>query len=87
MGLINTMKKRICIIVLAVALLSAAFAGGYVHHGHSVKCAKCVEQAKKWPGHYVCVAFRTTEPYKVEDGKVYAQYHCMGGHYYWAEIR
>ena len=48
--------------------------------------ADCVEEAKKWPGHYINVAWRTTEPYRKEGDKVYAQYHCFGGHYYWAEI-
>ena len=35
----------------------------------------------------VQVAWRTTAPYKKVGDKVYAQYHCYGGHYYWAEIR
>ncbi len=79
------MKKIILILTLMFALCS--FSSKYVHYGHSVKCAKCVEEAKQWPGHYVCIAERTLEPYKSEDGKTYAQYHCRGGHYYWAEIK
>ncbi len=67
-------------------MVTAGFSVTYHHYGHSVKCAKCVEEAKKNPGHYINVAWRTTEPYKKEGDKVYAQYHCYGGHYYWAEI-
>lgn len=78
--------KKIFAILLVLLLGAVGFTTTYRHHGHSVKCAKCVEQAKKWPGHYVSVAWRTTEPYKVIDSKVYAQYHCFGGHYYWAEL-
>ena len=78
--------KKIFAILLVLLLGTVGFTTTYRHHGHSVKCAKCVEQAKKWPGHHVSVAWRTTEPYKVIDGKVYAQYHCYGGHYYWAEL-
>jgi hypothetical protein len=79
------MKKFFLVLILLLAT-SFGFTTTYHHHGYSVKCAKCVEQAKKWPGHHVCVAFRTTDPYKTENGKVYAKYHCMGGHYYWAEL-
>ena len=80
------MKKSI-LILFFLMVGGILFPTEYVHHCYSVKCAKCVEQAKEWPGHHVCVAFRTTEPYQKKDGKVYAQYHCMGGHYYWAELR
>lgn len=61
-------------------------ASSYRHSGYSVKCVKCVEESKKWPGRYINVAWRTTEPYRKEGDKVFAQYHCFGGHYYWAEI-
>ena len=80
------MKKAI-IILLLLLVGGAIFTTEYIHYGHSVKCAKCIEQSKKWPGHYVNVAWRTAEPYKVIDGKVSALYHCYGGHYYWAEIK
>lgn len=81
------MKKRNIATIILMVLAFSLFAGEYIHYGHSVKCAKCMEEAKKWPGHYVNVAWRTTEPYKKVGDKVYAQYHCFGGHYYWAEIR
>ena len=80
------MKKAILILLLLV-VGGVLFPTEYIHYGHSVKCAKCVEESKRNPGHFVCVAWRTTEPYQKKDGKVYAQYHCYGGHYYWAEIK
>ena len=79
------MKKFFLVLVLLLAT-SFGFTTTYHHYGHSVKCAKCVEQAKEWPGYHVNVAWRTTKPYKKEGDKVYAQYHCSGGHYYWAEL-
>lgn len=78
--------KKIKIFLGILILMFVLSSGSYHHFGHSVKCAKCVEQAKKWPGHYVNIAVRTTDPYQTIDGKVYAKYHCYGGHYYWAEI-
>ena len=79
------MKKFITVLLL-LFVGAIGFTTTYHHYGHSVKCAKCVEEAKKWSGHYINVAWRTTEPYRKEGDKVYAQYHCFGGHYYWAEI-
>lgn len=79
------MKKLITVLLL-LFVGAIGFTTTYHHYGHSVKCAKCVEESKKWPGHYINVAWRTTEPYRKEGDKVYAQYHCFGGHYYWAEI-
>jgi hypothetical protein len=70
------MKKIILILTLMFALCS--FSSKYVHYGHSVKCAKCVEEAKEWPGHYICIAERTLEPYKTEDGKEIVFHSSMG---------
>ena len=78
--------KRFIAILSILFLMFITTSASYHHRGHSVKCAKCVEESKKWPGHYINVAWRTTEPYKTIDGKVYALYHCYGGHYYWAEL-
>lgn len=78
--------KKFIIILSMLFVIFAASASSYKHSGHSVKCAKCIEESKKWPGHYINVAWRTTEPYRKEGDKVLAQYHCFGGHYYWAEI-
>jgi len=79
------MKKFITVLLL-LFVGAIGFTATYHHYGHSVKCAKCVEESKKWPGQYINIAWRTTEPYRKEGDKVYAQYHCFGGHYYWAEI-
>lgn len=71
-----------------MAVMFSVFAGEYIHYGHTVKCAKCVEALKAGDSTVqVQVAWRTTAPYKKVGDKVYAQYHCYGGHYYWAEIR
>ena len=78
--------KKLFVLLVLLFVGTTGFTTAYHHYGHSVKCAKCMEEAKKWPGHYVNVAWRTSEPYKTIDGKVYAKYHCYGGHYYWAEI-
>ena len=58
----------------------------YVHFGYSVKCAKCVESSKD-TCHLPGIAWRSTEPYKKKDGKVFACYKCEYGHKYWAELR
>lgn len=79
------MKKFFMVVVL-LFIGSIGFTTTYYHYGHSAKCAKCVEEFHKWPGRRINIAWRTTEPYKKEGDKVYAQYHCSGGHYYWAEI-
>lgn len=82
------MKKRSIITIILMAVMFSVFAGEYIHYGHTVKCAKCVEALKAGDSTVqVQVAWRTTTPYKKVGDKVYAQYHCYGGHYYWAEIR
>ena len=81
------MKKKLLIGAILAALMVAVFAGEYVHHGFSVKCARCVElQHNGDSGIQVQIAWRTHE-YKTVDGKTYALYRCQGGHSYWAEIR
>ena len=82
------MKKRSIITIILMAVMFSVFAGEYIHYGHTVKCAKCIEAVKAGDStEQVQVAWRTTAPYKKVGDKVYAQYHCYGGHYYWAEIR
>lgn len=78
--------KKFFMVVALLFIESIGFTTAYHHYGHSAKCAKCVEEFHKWPGRRINIAWRTTEPYKKEGDKVYAQYHCSGGHYYWAEI-
>lgn len=78
--------KKFLIILFLFGFISVMGASNYKHSGYSVKCAKCVEESKKLPGHYINVAWRTNEPYRKEGDKVFAQYHCYGGHCYWAEI-
>lgn len=78
--------KKLFTVVMLLFIGTIGFTTTYHHYGHSVKCAKCVEEFHKWPGRRINIAWRTTEPYKKEGDKVYAQYHCSGGHYYWAEI-
>lgn len=80
------MKKIMLSLALLLLIITFGFAASYHHYGHTVKCAKCVEESKKDPGIFINVAWRTAEPYKKEGDKVYALYHCYGGHYYWAEI-
>ena len=79
------MKKIFALIIVLAGMLVLS-SSNYKHTCYSVKCAKCVEAAKKYPGNPINFAWRTTEPYKTIDGKTYAQYHCAGGHYYWAEL-
>lgn len=82
------MKKKSIITIILMAIVFSVFAGEYIHYGYSVKCAKCVEALKAGNSTIqVQVAWRTTAPYKKVGNKVYAQYHCCSGHYYWAEIR
>lgn len=78
--------KKIFTVLALLFVGSIGFTTTYHHYGYFVKCAKCVEETKKRPGRNVNIAWRTTKPYKKEGNKVYAQYHCFGGHYYWAEI-
>ena len=81
------MKKNIITIIL-IAIMFSVFAGEYIHYGYSVKCAKCVEAVKAGDSTIqVQVAWRTNTPYKKKGDKVYAKYHCFGGHCYCAEIR
>jgi uncharacterized protein YxeA len=82
------MKKKSIITIILIAIMFSVFAGEYIHYGYSVKCAKCVEAVKAGDSTVqVQVAWRTNTPYKKKGDKVYAKYHCSGGHYYWAEIR
>lgn len=81
------MKRYFLILVLLlIGVFSFAADSNYVHHGYSVKCAKCVEQS--FTTHRIpSVAWRSNEPYQKKDGKVYALYKCEYGHKYWAELR
>ncbi len=79
------MKKFLAILILFL-IISLSSASNYKHYGFSVKCAKCVENSITNPGIHINIAWRTTDPYKKENGKVYARYRCAGGCDYWAEI-
>ena len=79
------MKKILASLLVLLALFILT-SGNYVHHCYSVKCAKCVEEMHE-THHIPGIAWRSTEPYKIEDGKVYALYKCEYGHMYWAELR
>lgn len=79
------MKKLTIIMIIALFICSLSFAD-YVHYGHNVKCAKCVELHEKDAGLEQQIAWRTHERKNV-NGKAYALYKCPGGHKYWAEIR
>jgi hypothetical protein len=81
------MNKKIFALILVVLGMFILGGSNYKHSCYSVKCAKCVEAAKKWPGHYINIAWRATDPYKIEGDKVYAKYKCAGGHEYWAELK
>ena len=78
--------KKFLLIFSMIFVIFTISASSYKHSGYSVKCAKCIEEFHKWPGRRINIAWRTVEPYRKDGDKVLAQYHCSGGHYYWAEL-
>ena len=42
--------KKLFTVVALLFIGTIGSTATYHHYGHSVKCAKCVEEFKKWPG-------------------------------------